>query len=800
MYDHLKIEKEIQNFWKKDNTYHFDINSPKKKLYVLDMFPYPSGSGLHVGHPKGYTATDIYSRFKRFQGFNVLHPIGWDAFGLPAEQYAISTGNHPATFTQKNIAIFRQQLQSLGLSFDYKKEVDTTDPKYYKWTQWIFSQLFKHGLAELRDVEVNWCEKLHTALANEEILIENGVMVSERGSYPIVKKKMKQWVLKITKYADRLIADLKLTNWPDSLKSIQTNWIGKSYGTNVIFKTTANVNLTVFTTRVDTIFGVTFIAIAPENTILDKIVTSKCKAKVCQYIETTKRKSLLQRQETKTKTGVFTGCYAINPVNGKKTPIYVADYVLNDYATGMVMGVASCDKRDYDFAIQNKLEIIKIIETKEQCCEGDGKHINSDFANGLDNKKAAEVINKHLSKIKAGSIVSNFKLKDWIFSRQRYWGEPFPIIFDENNKAILVEDLPLTIPFSENISPTKDGQSPLANLKDWVNIKKGNKKYRRETNTMPQWAGSCWYYLAYLLKQDDGSYLPLNSSKAKEIFKKWLPVDLYVGGQEHAVLHLLYARFWHKFLYDIKVVSCKEPFFKLINQGMILGPNGEKMSKSRGNVINPNDIVKKYGADTLRLYEMFMGPITATLPWSEEGLSGCRKWLDRVYNLFVNQPSYQTKQVSKTLNKAYNVFVNNVTKNLEDYKFNVAISNMMVYINACYKDKHLYLPHAKKFLIVLSCFAPFLAEYLYQHVTMKTSSVAEENWPSADKTSLKSETISLPIQVNGKVRSVIVIKEGLSEDKIVSLAKKDIKIIKFIENKKIKKTIFVKNKILNFIV
>ena len=800
MYDHLKIEKEIQSFWRKDDTYYFDVNSFKKKLYVLDMFPYPSGSGLHVGHPKGYTATDIYSRFKRFQGFNVLHPIGWDAFGLPAEQYAISTGNHPATFTQKNIATFRKQLQSLGLSFDYKKEVDTTDPKYYKWTQWIFCQLFKHGLAELRDVEVNWCEKLHTALANEEILIENGVMVSERGSYPIVKKKMKQWVLKITKYADRLIDDLKLTNWPDSLKSIQTNWIGKSYGTNVIFKTTAKVDLTVFTTRVDTIFGVTFIAIAPENTILSKIIASKYKASVNQYIESTKRKSLLQRQETKIKTGVFTGCYAINPVNGKKIPIYVADYVLNDYATGMVMGVASCDKRDFDFAKQNKLEIIKIIDTKEECCEGDGKHINSDFANGLNNKEAAKIINRHLTKINAGSITSNFKLKDWIFSRQRYWGEPFPIIFDENNKAILVEDLPLTIPFCENITPTNDGQSPLANLKDWVNIEKGNKKYRRETNTMPQWAGSCWYYLAYLLKQDDGSYLPLNSLKAKEIFKKWLPVDLYVGGQEHAVLHLLYARFWHKFLYDIKVVSCKEPFYKLINQGMILGPNGEKMSKSRGNVINPNDIVKKYGADTLRLYEMFMGPITATLPWSEKSLSGCRKWLDRVYNLFVNQPSYKSNQVSDMLNKAYNVFVNDVTKNLEDYKFNVAISNMMVYINACYKDKQLYLPHAKNFLVVLSCFAPFLAEYLYQFITKKSTSVTKENWPSIDKTSIKSETISLPIQINGKVRSVIVIKTNLSQNKIVTLAKKDSKIIKFLKNNTIKKTIYVKNKILNFII
>ncbi|MBQ0045553.1 MAG: leucine--tRNA ligase, partial [Mycoplasma sp.] len=629
----------------------------------------------------------------------------------------------------------------------------------------------------------------------EEVLIENGKMVSERGSFPVVKKPMRQWVLKITKYADKLLDGLNDLDWPENLKTIQRTWIGKSIGTNIKFKAN-DLTLEVFTTRPDTIYGVTFLAIAPENKLVKKLTTKENSKAVDKYIEQAKAKTLLQRQEGKEKTGTFTGSYAINPVNNKKVPIYVADYVLNDYANGIVMGVASADKRDYDFAKVHKLDVVPVIEGKEKCITTDGKHINSDMLNGLNIKQATEKINKFIVDNKLGSTTVNFKLKDWIFSRQRYWGEPFPIVFDKSGTPHLISELPVKLPETKNIKPSKDGRSPLANLTDWLKV--GDKV--RDTNTMPQWAGSCWYYLAYLMKQDNGSYLALDSKEAKDLFKHWLPVDLYVGGQEHAVLHLLYARFWHRFLYDIGVVPTKEPFQKVVNQGMILGTNGEKMSKSRGNVINPNEIVKNLGADTLRLYEVFMGPLTATMPWSDEGLMGCRKWLDRVYNLFESNKSFIDKPDNE-LNHAYHLFIKDATEAINEYKFNIAVSKMMVYINACYKANKLCKEHLIGFLTVLSCFAPFIAEHLYQQLTGKKTSITKDcSWPKYDAKCLVAKTYVLPIQINGKLRDTLEVDANASQEQVVKLALASEKIKTQIGDKPIKKTIFVKGKILSFII
>lgn len=802
MYNHTKIEKDIQIYWDRNKVYQFVENANKPKSYILDMFPYPSGKGLHVGHPKGYTATDIFARYKRFNGFNVLHPIGWDAFGLPAEQYAIANDCNPIEFTKKNIDIFRKQLKSLGFSFDYDKEVDTTDPNYYKWTQWIFTKLFDHGLAEIKDVDVNWCEKLKTALSNEEVIIKDGVMVSERGSYPVTKKPMRQWVLKITKYANKLLKGLDKLDWPEHLKQIQRSWIGRSEGSNIIFPINNEIKLNIFTTRPDTIYGVTFIAIAPENKLVPLLTTNRCKSDVEKYVDISKKKTILQRQESKEKTGVFTGSFAKNPINNDSVPIFVCDYVLNDYANGIVMGVPSADKRDYDFAISKNIKIIPIIDGAQKYITNDGKHINSPLVNGLNINQACKVINDWLITNKCGGPAVYYKLKDWVFSRQRYWGEPFPIVYDKNNKPKLITKLPVELPYIKNIIPNTNGLSPLANLKKWMSVTINGQNYLRDSNTMPQWAGSCWYYLAYLLKQANGSYIDLDSDKAYNLFKKWLPVDLYVGGQEHAVLHLLYARFWHRFLYDIGVVPTKEPFQKIINQGMILGPNGEKMSKSRGNVINPDDIVNDYGADTLRLYEAFMGPINATLPWSEKGINGCRKWLDRVYSLLTNKDIewLDSSHGDKTLIIAFHRFIKDVTSAIESFRFNVAISKMMVYTNICQKHKQLIKNHIIDFLIVLSCFAPFIAEHLYQILFKPKQSIVFLNWPKYNNKYLISKTITLPIQINGKLRDTIEIEASLSEKQILHYALATSKISKFLNNKKYKKIIYIKNKILNIII
>ena len=801
MYNHNLIEKKWQKYWDEKQTYQFKEDHTKPKAYILDMFPYPSGQGLHVGHPKGYTATDVAARYKHFKGYSVLHPIGWDAFGLPAEQYAINTNNHPATFTKQNIDHFREQLKMLGFSYDYNKEVDTTDPKYYKWTQWIFTKLFEHGLAEIRDIDVNWCEKLGTVLSNEEVLNRDGKMVSERGEFPVVKKPMRQWVLKITKYAEKLLDGLNLIDWPESLKSIQRKWIGKSIGALINFKTTQNCDLQVFTTRPDTLFGATYLAIAPDHEDTYKFITPENKEKCSQYIIDAKSKSELERKsDTKTQTGVFSGSYAFHPITNQKMPIYICDYILKDYATGSIMAVPAHDERDFKFATKYKLPIIKVIDVADNKLPyiGDGKHINSDFLNGLDNKEAKSKIIEYLIKNKLGKEHITYKMKDWLFSRQRYWGEPFPIIFDENNKPHLVNDLPLLLPPCEDYKPSNDGRSPLAKLTDWINVEIGGKHYVRETNTMPQWAGSCWYYLGYLLKKPDQSYLPLDSKEAYELFKYWLPVDLYVGGQEHAVLHLLYSRFWHRFLYDIKVVPTPEPFYRIVNQGMILGSNGEKMSKSRGNVINPDEIIKTHGADALRLYEMFMGPLGASLPWTEEGLNGVRKWLDRVYRLFETKINDLDNKTNATLDYAYNLFIRNVSHNIEKGNLNVAISDMMVFINSCYSVEKLNKEYLHNFLIVLSCFAPHLAEELNSMLGYNDS-IYNSVWPKFDETKLIKSEISIPVMINSKLRDVVLVDVNASENEIIKFVKKQPKVINAIGGKQIKKIIYIKNKIVNIL-
>lgn len=801
MYNHNLIEKKWQKYWDEKQTYQFKEDHTKPKAYILDMFPYPSGQGLHVGHPKGYTATDVAARYRHFKGYSVLHPIGWDAFGLPAEQYAINTNNHPSTFTKQNIDHFREQLKMLGFSYDYNKEVDTTDPKYYKWTQWIFTKLFEHGLAEIRDVDVNWCAKLGTVLSNEEVLNRDGKMVSERGEFPVVKKPMRQWVLKITKYAEKLLDGLNLIDWPESLKSIQRKWIGKSIGALINFKTTQNCDLQVFTTRPDTLFGATYLAIAPDHEDTYKFVTPGNKEKCSQYIIDAKSKSELERKsDTKTQTGVFSGSYAFHPITNQKMPIYICDYILKDYATGSIMAVPAHDERDFKFATKYKLPIIKVIDVADDKLPyiGDGKHINSDFLNGLDNKEAKSKMIEYLVKNKLGKEHITYKMKDWLFSRQRYWGEPFPIIFDENNKPHLVKDLPLLLPPCEDYKPSNDGRSPLAKLTDWINVEIDGKHYVRETNTMPQWAGSCWYYLGYLLKKPDQSYLPLDSKEAYELFKYWLPVDLYVGGQEHAVLHLLYSRFWHHFLYDIKVVPTPEPFYRIVNQGMILGSNGEKMSKSRGNVINPDEIIKTHGADALRLYEMFMGPLGASLPWTEEGLNGVRKWLDRVYRLFETKINDLDNKTNATLDYAYNLFIRNVSHNIEKGNLNVAISDMMVFINSCYSLEKLNKEYLHNFLIVLSCFAPHLAEELNSMLGYKDS-IYNSVWPKFDETKLIKSEISIPVMINGKLRDVVLVDVNASENEIIEFVKKQPKVINAIGGKQIKKIIYIKNKIVNIL-
>lgn len=795
-FDHHEVEAKWQKYWLENKTFATDASDfTKEKFYCLDMFPYPSGNGLHVGHPEGYTATDIVSRMKRMQGKNVLHPMGFDSFGLPAEQYAINTGNHPAEFTQKNIDVFRKQIQSLGFSYDWDREIATSSPEYYKWTQWIFTKLYDMGLAYVDEIPVNWCPELKAVLANEEVIDGK----SERGGFPVIRKPMRQWVLKITEYAERLLDDLEELDWPEATKQMQRNWIGKSVGAQVDFKI-ANTDkvFTVFTTRADTLFGATYCVMAPEHPFVNEIVTPEQAAAVKEYQATIESKSDLERTDlAKDKTGVFTGAYAINPVNGKEIPIWIADYVLSSYGTGAIMAVPAHDERDWEFAKKFGLEIIPVLaggDVTEAAYTDDGLHINSGFLDGMNKEDAIATMIKWLGDNNAGEAKVTYKLRDWLFSRQRYWGEPIPLIHmeDGTTRTVPLEQLPLELPATNNFKPSDNGESPLANVEDWLNVEIDGVKGRRETNTMPQWAGSCWYYIRYIDPHNDKQICD------PELIKHWLPVDLYIGGAEHAVLHLLYSRFWHKVLYDAGVVACKEPWQRLFHQGMILGDNGEKMSKSRGNVINPDEIVESHGADTLRVYEMFMGPLEAALPWSTNGLDGSRKWLDRVYRLLANPQNIVSENDGK-LDRVYHQTVKKVTEDFETLGFNTAISAMMIFINECYKNKTVYREYALNFVKMLSCIAPHIGEELWQ-ILGHEDTIAYEAWPTYDEKMLIEDEVELVVQVNGKVRAKLTVALNEDDDKVKEMALTNENVIFHTKDKNIVKIIVVKNKIVNIVV
>lgn len=796
MKNHTEIEKKWQAYWDRNETFKTDVwDFSKPKSYILDMFPYPSGNGLHVGHPEGYTATDILSRMKRMQGYNVLHPMGWDAFGLPAEQYALNTGNHPAEFTKKNIQVFKNQIKSLGLSYDWSRELSTTDPDYYKWTQWIFLQLYKKGLAYVDKIPVNWCPELGAVLANEEVIDGR----SERGNFPVYRVPMRQWVLRITHYAERLLEDLELVDWPVSTKEMQINWIGKSTGANVHFKVQDHpLEFTVFTTRCDTLFGATYCVLAPEHPFVKTITTQNQKAEVEAYVALCATKSDLQRTElNKEKTGVFTGAYAINPVNQKAVPIWIGDYVLATYGTGAIMAVPAHDERDYEFAQKFNLPIIPVLEggdVSQEAFVGDGIHINSDFLNGQNKEDAIATMNAWLLEHKKGEAKVTYKLRDWIFSRQRYWGEPIPIILmeDGTQRTVDIDELPLELPAVDNYKPSQNGESPLAHASDWLEVTIDGQKGLRETNTMPQWAGSCWYYLRYIDPKNNDAIANM------DLLKHWLPVDLYVGGAEHAVLHLLYARFWHKVLYDIGAVPTKEPFAKLFHQGMILGENGEKMSKSRGNVINPDDILVTHGADALRVYEMFMGPLEAALPWSATGLDGTRKWLDRVERCFIELDKLSETN-DHSLDKVYHQTVKKVTHDIETLNFNTAVSQMMIFINECYKAPSIYKDYALGFVKMFNCFAPHLGEELWESLTQKPG-ISYEPWPSYDEAYLVENEIEMVFQVNGKIKAKANMPVDADASACEAFARSLPALQQSLDGQSVKKVIHVKNKLINFVV
>lgn len=833
-YEHRAIESKWQKYWAKNHTFNTHDEVDKPKFYALDMFPYPSGQGLHVGHPEGYTATDILSRMKRSQGFNVLHPMGWDAFGLPAEQYALNTGHNPADFTNKNIATFKRQINSLGFSYDWNREINTTDPEYYKWTQWIFTKLYEKGLAYEAEVPVNWVPELGTVIANEEVIDGK----SERGGYDVVRKPMRQWMLKITAYADRLLEDLEDLDWPESIKDMQRNWIGRSVGAKVTFKVAnSDYDFEVFTTRPDTLFGATYAVLAPELPLVKEIMTAEQTSAVLDYVQQAEKKSDLNRTDlAKEKTGVFTGAYAINPVNGKEIPIWIADYVLASYGTGAIMAVPAHDTRDYDFAKQFNLEIVPVLaggDVAKEAFTEDGVHINSGFLDGLNKTEAIEKIIAWLTEKGVGHQEVSYRLRDWLFSRQRYWGEPIPIIHWEDGTTTTVpaEELPLILPRTENIKPSGTGESPLANIADWVNVVDPvtGKKGRRETNTMPQWAGSSWYYIRYIDPHNKKALAD------PEKLKRWLPVDIYMGGAEHAVLHLLYARFWHKFLYDLGVVPTKEPFQKLFNQGMILGQSfrdhrgalvatnlvekrdgawvstetGEvleetpaKMSKSLKNVVNPDDVVEHYGADTLRLYEMFMGPLDASIPWNENGLEGARKFLDRVWRLIVDENGKMRDRITTFnddhLTKVYHQTVKKVTENYENLHFNTAISQLMVFVNEANKTEALPYAYVEGFVQLLAPVAPHLGEELWA-ILGNEETLAYVPWPTYDAEKLVEAEIEIVFQVNGKVRGKMTVPVGLSKDELAALAKTNEQIAPYIADKTIRKIIAVPDKLVNVV-
>ncbi|TGE73683.1 leucine--tRNA ligase [Weissella confusa] len=801
-YQHKEVEKKWQRFWEENQTFKTSSDHSKEKFFAMDMFPFPSGQGLHVGHPEGYTATDIVSRMKRMQGFNVLHPMGFDAFGLPTEEYAIKTGEDPRVVTAKNVKNFRRQMKTLGLSYDWSREVNTTDPKYYKWTQWIFEQLYKKGLAYEDEIMVNWAPDYNggTVVANEEIIDGK----TERGGFPVYRVPMRQWALKITAYADRLLEDLDDVDWPDAIKEQQRNWIGRSIGASVNFKVKdSDAEVEVFTTRADTLYGVTYLVLSPEHALVSEIVSDDQKDAIEAFKKSIASKSDLERTDlNKDKSGVFTGAVAINPINGEELPIWVGDYVLSSYGTGAVMAVPAHDTRDYEFAKKYDLPMRQVLaggDIAEEAYTGDGEHINSGFLDGMGKQEAIEKAIAWLEEQGVGHKQVNYRLRDWIFSRQRYWGEPIPVIhWEDGEKTLVPEDqLPLRLPEVDNIMPSGTGESPLVNVDDWVNVVDENgRKGKRETNTMPQWAGSSWYYLRYMDPHNDKEIV---SSEAEAY---WKNVDLYIGGAEHAVLHLLYARFWHKVLYDLGVVHTREPFQKLANQGMILGENHEKMSKSKGNVVNPDDVVEEYGADTLRLYEMFMGPLEQSIAWSEDGLAGSRRWLDRVWRLFIDDEDKLRDHITTVndhkLDKIYNETVKKVTEDYEGLRFNTAISQMMIFINEAYKAENLPVEYVEGFIKLLNPIAPHMTEELWSFLH-KDESVTYQPWPTFDEAALVEDEIEIVLQVNGKVRGRLTIPADADREKMTELAIADEAVQKQLDGGQPKKVIAVPGKLVNVV-
>ncbi|EFW24488.1 leucine--tRNA ligase [Solobacterium moorei] len=796
-FDHKKIETKWQQYWDKHQTFKtngYDFSKPK--YYALDMFPYPSGSGLHAGHPEGYTATDVICRMKRMQGFNVLHPMGFDAFGLPAEQYAIKTGNNPATFTEKNIETFKKQLRAFGFSYDWEREISTADPSFYHWTQWIFKRLFEDGLAKCVDMPVNWCEELGTVLSNDEVIDGK----SERGGYPVIRKNMRQWVIDIPAYAEKLLEGLETIDWPESTKEIQRNWIGKSIGAQVTFKVDGhNESFVVFTTRCDTLFGATYCVLAPEHVLVEKIVSGEQKEAVEAYRKECATKSDLERTElNKDKTGVFTGAYAINPVNGKKIPIWISDYVLASYGTGAIMAVPAHDDRDYAFAKKFGLEIIPVLAGGDVTVEAwtqDGLHINSEWLDGLNKQEAIDKMIEWLESNHIGQKKINYKIREWIFARQRYWGEPIPVVHLEDDRYVAIsdEELPLVLPVLDDYKPSKGGQSPLAKDEEWVNVTVDGIKGKRETSTMPGSAGSSWYFLRYIDPKNDKAIAD------PELLKHWMPVDLYVGGPEHAVGHLLYSRMWNRYLYDKGIVTTKEPFQKLLHQGMILGANGIKMGKRYPEfAIDPNVLIEQYGADTVRLYEMFMGPLEASKPWSEQGVDGAHKWLERVHRLIV-----ESNKLSDTndgsLDEVYHAAVKKVTSDIESLNLNTAISQMMIFINECYKAETLYKPYMEGFVQMFACYAPHLGEELWQFLG-HDNTLTFEAWPSYDESKLVKNQVEMVVQVNGKVRGKFM--ANIDEDKKVveEMALAIPSVQAQMEGKTLRKLIIVPNRIVNIVV
>jgi len=803
-YDHLAIEPKWQQYWDKNKTFKVELDLKKPKYYILDMFPYPSGEGLHVGHPLGYTATDILARYKRMQGFNVLHPMGWDAFGLPAEQYAVETGTHPTDTTKKNVKRFKSQIKSLGFSYDWDREINTTDPKYYKWTQWIFLQLYKRGLAYQGEVPVNWCPELGTVLANEEVIDGK----SERGGHPVIRKPMLQWVFRITEYAESLLEGLDDVDWPESVKNLQRNWIGRSDGSNVEFEIPSiNETIRVFTTRPDTLFGATYMVLAPEHPLVEKLTNAKAQETITNYVKSATGKSDLDRGElNKEKTGVFLGAYAINPLNNEEIPIWISDYVLMSYGTGAIMAVPGHDQRDYEFAKKFDLPIVQVVaggDISSVAFTGTetGTMMNSATPDGsfsindLPVKEAIKKTIEYLEKIEKGERAVEYKLRDWLFSRQRYWGEPFPIIHvDGEHKAIPEDELPLLLPDVKQYQPTGTGESPLSAIQDWVNTKdpETGVPARRETNTMPQWAGSCWYYLRFLDPNNE------NRPWDADIEKYWMPVDLYVGGVEHAVLHLLYSRFWHHVLHDLGLVSTREPYKKLFNQGMIQGEDGQKMSKSRGNVINPDDVIEEYGADSMRLYEMFMGPLDKSKPWSIKGLQGCARFAEKIWRIFNDTDKHSEQTDIKETTQLLHQTIAKVTKDLENMRFNTAISQMMILSNHLQGLDIINIETLKTFLLLLNPFIPHMAEELNEQINA-FASLSYTTWPEFDVELAKEELITIAIQVNGKLRGNLQVPAETDDKTLKTEAAKVDGVKKHLEGKNIVKKIVIPGRLVNFV-